>query len=380
MLRGNFEAALKAAEEYRQIFARGHYYIELMDHGIMEQKKVNEDLIAIARQLNLPLVASNDVHYIEQGQAMAHETLLCIQTQTTLSDPNRMRFATDQFYFKEPEAMKTIFAWAPESVSNTLLIAEQCDLKLDFDQYHLPRYEVPEGKMPSRICLQLCEKGMLRRYPAGVDEVLRQRLEHELKTIGDMGFVSYFLIVWDFINHAKSIGVPVGPGRGSAAGSLVSYLLGITDLDPIKYGLLFERFMNPGRKSMPDIDIDFCYERRGEIIDYVTKKYGSDNVAQIITFGSMQAKAAVRDVGRAMGMSYPDVDRIAKLIPNEIGITIEQALNVEPQLREAVEFDKTAKQLLATAQVLEGLEPPRVNPCGRGGDFRQAFDRICAFV
>ena len=356
LLRGNFEAALKMAEEYRQIFARGHYYIELMDHGIMEQKKVNEELIKIAKQLNLPLVASNDVHYIEQNQSMAHETLLCIQTQTTLSDPNRMRFATDQFYFKEPQAMKTVFAGTPDAISNTLLIAEQCNLKLDFDQYHLPRYEVPEGTGCRRQYLrQLCEKGMLRRYPAGVDGVLRQRLEHEIKTIGDMGFISYFLIVWDFINHAKSIGVPVGPGRGSAAGSLVSYLLGITDLDPIKYGLLFERFMNPGRKSMPDIDIDFCYERRGEIIDYVTKKYGSDNVAQIITFGSMQAKAAVRDVGRAMGMSYPDVDRIAKLIPNEIGITIEQALNAEPQLREAVEFDKTAKQLLATAQVLEGL-------------------------
>jgi DNA polymerase III subunit alpha len=355
LLRGNFEAALKAAEEYRQIFARGHYYIELMDHGIMEQKKVNEELIKIAGKLNLPLVASNDVHYIEQGQAMAHETLLCIQTQTTLSDPNRMRFATDQFYFKEPEAMKTIFAWAPESVSNTLLIAEQCNLKLDFDQYHLPRYELPEGTGAQSYLLGLCEKGMLKRYPAGMDTVLRQRLDHEIKTIADMGFISYFLIVWDFINHAKSIGVPVGPGRGSAAGSLVSYLLGITDLDPIKYGLLFERFMNPGRKSMPDIDIDFCYERRGEIIDYVTKKYGADNVAQIITFGSMQAKAAVRDVGRAMGVSYPDVDRIAKLIPNEIGITIEQALNAEPQLREAAEFDKTAKQLLATAQVLEGL-------------------------
>jgi len=355
LLRGNYEAALKCADEYRQIFPRGHYYIELMDHGIMEQKKVNEDLIKIADKLNLPLVASNDVHYLEQGQAMAHETLLCIQTQTTLGDPNRMRFATDQFYFKEPGAMKTLFAWAPQAVSNTLLIAEQCNLKLDFDQYHLPRYQVPDGQEARSYLLGLCEKGLQRRYPAGENDVLRQRLEHEIKTITDMGFVSYFLIVWDFINYAKSIGVPVGPGRGSAAGSLVSYLLGITDLDPIKYGLLFERFMNPGRKSMPDIDIDFCYERRGEIIDYVTKKYGSDNVAQIITFGSMQAKAAVRDVGRAMGMSYPDVDRIAKLIPNEIGITIEQALNVEPQLREASEFDKTAKQLLATAQVLEGL-------------------------
>jgi DNA polymerase-3 subunit alpha len=355
LLRGNFEAALKATEEYRQIFERGHYYIELMDHGIMEQKKVNEELIKIAQKLDLPLVASNDVHYIEQTQSIAHETLLCIQTQTTLSDPNRMRFATDQFYFKEPEAMKSMFTGVPEAINNTLTIAEQCHLKLDFDQYHLPRYDVPEGLAAGQYLRQLCEKGIGRRYPAGLDRELSQRLEHELKTIEDMGFVSYFLVVWDFINHAKSIGVPVGPGRGSAAGSLVSYLLGITDLDPIKYGLLFERFMNPGRKSMPDIDIDFCFERRGEIIDYVTKKYGADNVAQIITFGSMQAKAAVRDVGRAMGMTYADVDRIAKLIPNELGITIEQALNVEPQLREAVEFDNNAKQLLVTAQVLEGL-------------------------
>jgi len=355
LLRGHFEAALKAAGEYAQIFARGHYYIELMDHGILEQKKVNEELVKIAKALGLPLVASNDVHYIEQNQSMAHETLLCIQTQTTLGDPHRMRFATDQFYFKSPEAMKAVFAGLPDAISNTLAIAEQCNLKLDFDQYHLPRYEVPEGTSALSFLLDLCAKGLQKRYPAGADNALRQRLEHEIKTIESMGFVSYFLIVWDFINHAKSIGVPVGPGRGSAAGSLVSYLLGITDLDPIKYGLLFERFMNPGRKSMPDIDIDFCYERRNEIIDYVTKKYGSDNVAQIITFGSMQAKAAVRDVGRAMGMSYPEVDRIAKLIPNEIGITIEQALNAEPQLREAAEFDKAAKQLLATAQVLEGL-------------------------
>ena len=355
LLRGQFEAALKAADVYRQIFAPGAFYIELMDHGIIEQKKVNEGLVKIARQLHLPMVASNDVHYLEQGQAMAHETLLCIQTQTTLQDPNRMRFATDQFYFKSGQDMQTLFAEVPEAISNTLTIAEQCQLKLDFDKYHLPRYAVPAGIGAKEYLHQLCEEGFLRRFPAGVDGVLRQRLEHELGTIEKMGFVSYFLIVWDFINYAKSIGVPVGPGRGSAAGSLVSYLLGITDLDPIKYGLLFERFMNPGRKSMPDIDIDFCYERRGEIIDYVTKKYGSGNVAQIITFGSMQAKAAVRDVGRAMGLSYPDVDRIAKLIPNEIGITIKQALNVEPQLREVAEADKAAKQLLATAQVLEGL-------------------------
>ncbi|MBF0511389.1 MAG: DNA polymerase III subunit alpha, partial [Candidatus Omnitrophica bacterium] len=355
LLRGNDEAALKSADEYRHIFEKGAYYIELMDHHIMAQRTVNESLLLIADKLGLPCVATNDVHYIEQNQAMAHEALLCIQTQTTLDDPKRMRFATDQFYFKSAQEMQSLFAHLPSAISNTLRIADSCELKLNFDQYHLPRYDVPGGQAPQSYLEALCQEGFKKRYPSGIDDILRKRLDHELKTIVDMGFVSYFLIVWDFIKHAKSVGVPVGPGRGSAAGSLVSYLLGITDLDPIKYNLLFERFLNPGRKSMPDIDIDFCYERRGEIIDYVTRKYGVNNVAQIITFGSMQAKAAVRDVGRAMGMSYADVDRIAKLIPHELGITIEQALDVEPQLREAVQVDKTAKQLLATAQVLEGL-------------------------
>ncbi len=355
LLRGNFEEALRTADEYRQIFEQGNYYIELMDHGLIEQKKVNEDLLKIADRLKLPVVASNDVHYLEQGQAMAHETLLCIQTQATLNDPNHMRFGSDQFYFKDEEAMKKAFMYKPQALQNTLAIAEKCDLKLDFDQYHLPRYDVPAGYTPETYLYELCEIGLKKRYPDGDNEELRKRLTHELKTIESMGFVSYFLVVWDFIKYAKSIGIPVGPGRGSAAGSLVSYLLSITDLDPIKYGLLFERFLNPGRKSMPDIDIDFCYERRGEVIEYVTKKYGSDNVAQIITFGSMQAKAAVRDVGRAMAMPYIDVDKIAKLIPNDIGISIEQALNVEPQLRQLVELDSTAKQLIDTAQVLEGL-------------------------
>ncbi len=356
LLRGNFEAALKTADEYRQIFAPGYYYIELMDHGLPEQKKINGQLLKIAKELNLPVVATNDVHYIEHEQHVAHDTLLCIQTQTTVNDTNRMKFGSDQFYFKGSEEMKANFQWAPDAISNTLLIAEQCNVKLDFDQYHLPVYTPPEGMTNSEYLVKLCrEDGFQRRYAGNVTPELEARLKHELKTIEDMGFVSYFLIVWDFISYAKSIGVPVGPGRGSAAGSLVSYLLGITDLDPIKYGLLFERFLNPGRRSMPDIDIDFCYERRNEVIEYVSNKYGASNVAQIITFGSMQAKAAVRDVGRALGMAYPDVDRIAKLIPNEIGITIDEAMNIEAQLKELVVVDRGAKQLLETAQVLEGL-------------------------
>ncbi len=356
LLKGNYDAAVKAADRLNQIFGKGNFYIELMDHGLLEQKKVNEGLIKIAHHLHLPLVATNDVHYIEHNQCHAHEALLCIQTQTTLNDPKRMKFDTDQFYFKSAEEMGQYFAAVPEAIQNTLAIAEKINLKLDFDQYHLPRYETPVGKSKEEYLRELCREGFLRRYgTAEMSPEMSIRLEHELKTIEDMGFISYFLIVWDFISYARSKGIPVGPGRGSAAGSLVSYLLGITDLDPIKYGLLFERFLNPGRKSMPDIDIDFCYERRNEVIDYVTQKYGRDNVAQIITFGSMQAKAAVRDVGRAMAMSYADVDRIAKLIPNNIGITIDEALNIEPQLKELIETDKSARDLITIAQVLEGL-------------------------
>lgn len=354
LLQGNFNAALKAADELSHIFGPGNFYIELMDHELIEQKKVNEGLLKIAQELKLPVVATNDIHYIEHDQHVAHEALLCIQTQTILTDPKRMKFASDNFYFKTPQEMASQFRWAPQAVRNTLEIAEKCNLKLDFDQYHLPRYDPPEGKTKEAYLRELCEEGLIRRYGQKTPE-LSSRLEHELATIEKMGFISYFLIVWDFIHYAKNKGIPVGPGRGSAAGSLVSFLLGITDLDPLKYKLLFERFLNPDRAGMPDIDIDFCYERRGEVIEYVTRKYGKDNVAQIITFGTMQAKAAVRDVGRVMDMAYADVDRIAKLIPNELEITIDKALQVEPQLRLLIEEDRIAKQLLETAQVLEGL-------------------------
>jgi DNA polymerase-3 subunit alpha len=355
LLKGKYSSALKHADELAQIFGKDNFYIELMDHGLPEQKKVNEGLIKIAHELGLKMIATNDVHYLNHDHAHAHETLLCIQTQSTLTDPNHMCFGTDQFYFKTAAEMAVAFSWAPEMLSNTVEIAEKVNVKLDFDHYHLPRYETPGGMDAQTYLRQLCDEGFKRRYGGVVTPELKHRLEHEIATIENMGFVSYFLIVWDFIWYAKKRGIPVGPGRGSAAGSLVSYLLGITDLDPIKYGLLFERFLNPGRKSMPDIDIDFCYERRGEVIDYVTQKYGRDNVAQIITFGSMQAKAAVRDVGRAMAMSYTDVDRIAKLIPNEIGISLEDAIQVEPQLRELMETDKSTRDLLSTARVLEGL-------------------------
>jgi len=351
---GNYNEALKAADDMSQIFGKGNFYLELMSHDIEDQKIVNDGLVKISKELNLPLVATNDVHYIEQAQSAAHDALLCIQTQTTLDDPKRMRLMNDQFYFKNPEEMKQEFRWIPEAVTNTMEIAEKCNLVMDFDTFHLPKFDPPGTQSREAFLHELCEEGLKRRYSEVTEEV-RSRLEHELATIEKMGFVSYFLIVGDFIQFAKSRNIPVGPGRGSAAGSLVSYLLGITDLDPIQYGLLFERFLNPDRSGMPDIDIDFCYERRGEVIDYVNQKYGKENVAQIITFGTMQARAAIRDVGRVMGASYSDVDRIAKLVPNELGITLTDALIKEPQLEQLCKDDKQARDIIETAKVLEGL-------------------------
>ncbi len=351
---GNFKAAIQVADDFLNIFGKGNFYLELMEHGIPDQKIVNEGLLKVAHDLNIPLVATNDVHYLEETQYSAHEALLCIQTQTELSDPNRMRLSVNQFYFKEPALMKKEFGWIPQAIRSTVEIAEKCNLQLNFDQYHLPRYDPPEGKAKEKYLRDLCLVGFKERYSQPTREIL-ERLEHELMTIEKMGFVSYFLIVWDFIHYAKSKGIPVGPGRGSAAGSLVSYLLGITNLDPIKYGLLFERFLNPERLGMPDIDIDFCFERRGEVIDYVTQKYGKDNVAQIITFGTMQARAAVRDVGRVMGVPYAQVDKIAKMIPGEPGITLHEALIAEPQLKKIVQEDKTVEKIVETAKVLEGL-------------------------
>ena len=351
---GHFETALKVADEYQHIFGKGNFYLELMQHDIPDQTVVNEGLLKISKMLNIPLVVTNDVHYLEQSQAKAHEALLCIQTQSVLSDANRMRMKTDQFYFKDPELIKKEFIWVPEAVTNTLEIADKCNLKLSFDQYHLPRYDPPDGKTQEKYLEELCLTGIRGRYGSLTQEI-KDRLKHELMTIQEMGFVSYFLIVWDFIHYAKEKKIPVGPGRGSAAGSLVSYLLGITDLDPLKYGLLFERFLNPERTGMPDIDIDFCFERRQEVIDYVTRKYGKDNVAQIITFGTMQARAAIRDVGRVMSVPYADVDRIAKLIPSEPGTTLQNALTIEPQLKKLCDEDKTAAEVIETAQVLEGL-------------------------
>ena len=349
-----FNDALKVADTYLNIFVKDNFYLEVQGNSIPEQKIVNDGLIKISKELNIPLAATNDVHYLSRDRAASHEALLCIQTQTTLDDPNRMRFQTDEFYFTSPQEMKELFKDIPEAITNSVEIAKRCNLELDFSKIHLPKYEPPEGQSKEEFLRQLCHAGLKQRFDSITPDIT-ERLEHELKIIKDTGFVSYFLIVWDFIHYAKTQGIPVGPGRGSAAGSLVSYLLGITDLDPIKYSLLFERFLNPERLGLPDIDIDFCYERRQEVIDYVTKKYGQENVAQIITFGTMQARAVVRDVGRVMGMSYVDVDRIAKMIPPELDMTLKKALESETELNNLYKNDPQITKLINTALSLEGL-------------------------
>jgi DNA polymerase-3 subunit alpha len=355
LLKANrFNDALKTADEFVQILGKGNFYLELQENSIPQQTTVNQGLVKVAKELSLPLVATADVHYLAKENASCHEALLCIQTQTTLDDPNRMRFQTSEFYFKSPDEMKALFKEIPAALANTLEVASRCNLELDFSKVHLPRYEAPVGKTKDEFLKELCIEGLKRRYKE-VTPQIHQRLEHELKIITQTGFASYFLIVWDFIHYAKENGIPTGPGRGSSAGSLVSYLLGITDIDPLKYGLLFERFLNPERLSLPDIDIDFCFERRQEVIDYVTGKYGRENVAQIITFGTMQARAVIRDVGRVMGMSYSDVDRIAKMIPAEPDIKLREAIESESELKNLYKNDAQITKLIDTAFVLEGL-------------------------
>ncbi|MFH1664717.1 MAG: DNA polymerase III subunit alpha, partial [Candidatus Omnitrophota bacterium] len=354
LLSEQWAQAKKSAMEYADIFGKENFYLELQDNHIEKQEKLNSALIKLARELDLQVVATNDIHYLDRGDAKAHDALLCIQTQTTLDDAGRMRFPTDQLYFKSREEMMRSFAHIPEAVTNTGKIAEMCNLEMDFGTLHLPRYKAPEGEDNDGFLKNLVEKGLKERY-GEITESIRERAEHEMKIIRDSGYVSYFLIVWDFINYAKNKKIAVGPGRGSAAGSIVSYALGITDIDPIKYGLIFERFLNPSRVTMPDIDIDFCFERRNEVIDYVVEKYSKENVAQIITFGSMLAKGVIRDVGRVMNIPYAEVDKIAKLIPNDPGIDLAQALNIEPELAARYKEDPVIRELIDTSRRLEGL-------------------------
>ncbi len=353
-LEGKEEKIKELAGQYQDILGKDNFYFELQDNSIPEQKKVNNVLIKMGKELGIGLVATNDVHYISKDSSRAHEALLCIQTQTTLDDPSHMKFQTDEFYFKSPEEMKLLFKDVPEAISNTIKITERCNLELDFTKTLLPHYAVPEGIKREKYLSDLCEEGLKKRYP-NITPDIKKRLEYELDVINKSEYTSYFLIAWDFVSYAKSKGIAVGPGRGSAAGSIVSYSLGITDIDPLKYNLLFERFLNQERVTMPDIDIDFCYERRGEVIDYVIKKYGQDNVAQIITFGTMAARAVIRDVGRVMNVPYADVDRIAKLVPIDPNMTLELALDQEPELKNLYKQDPRVKELIDTSKHLEGL-------------------------
>ena len=354
LLNGRENEAKALLVQLGDIFGRENFYLELQNHSLPDQIKLNNILINLSKELNLPLVATNDVHYLIKEHARAHEVLLCLQTQTTLSDPNRMKYQTDEFYFKSPQEMEQLFSHIPEAISNTVLIAEKCNLELDFEKTYLPHYKPPPGKTRDDYLRELVEEGLKNRYGQG-SKVIQERVEHELEIIKHSGFTSYFLIAWDFIHYAKQNKIPVGPGRGSAAGSVVSFALGITNIDPLKYDLIFERFLNPERITLPDIDIDFCYERRNEVIDYVVKKYGKDNVAQIITFGTMMAKAAIRDVARALDFTYGEADKIAKLIPTELNITLEQALSQEPELQNLYKADARIANLIDTAKILEGL-------------------------
>lgn len=354
LARGFYEEGKKAALKYQDIFGKGNYFLELQDHGIPEQKAVNSGLLRMSKELEIDLVATNDVHYINAEDAQAHDILLCIQTQKKVHDEDRMRYEGGQYYLKSEEEMKTLFPYALEALENTHKIAERCNVEIEFGVTKLPRYDVPEGYTSWEYLNHLCYEGLHKKYPAA-EKDLEERLKYELDTIKTMGYVDYFLIVWDFINYAKQNHIMVGPGRGSAAGSIVSYCLGITDIDPIKYDLLFERFLNPERVSMPDIDVDFCYERRQEVIDYVVEKYGKDRVVQIVTFGTLAPRNCIRDVGRALDLPYATVDTVAKMIPNEIGITIEKALHDNYDLRSLYQNNEEIKYLIDMAKRLEGL-------------------------
>lgn len=375
ILKDNYEKAKETALLYKDIFKEG-FYLEIQNHGMEEQKKVIDWNIRISKETGIPLVATNDVHYIYQKDSEAHDVLMCIQTGKTIDDTNRRRYPSDQFYLKSQEEMWDIFSFVPEALENTRKIAEECNFDYEFHVSKLPKFPVPEGMEPYEYLKNICYSGLIERYdafkefrnkPLSVEEFVDyykeneegcgyiERLEYELSVIKQMGYVDYFLIVWDFIRFANENGIPTGPGRGSAAGSIVAYTLGITKIDPIKYSLLFERFLNPERVSMPDIDSDFCYERRQEVIDYVVEKYGINNVSQIITFGTMAARACIRDVGRAMNYSYAEVDRIAKMIPSMLNITIDKALEINPELKEAYDKEERVKALIDVSKSLEGL-------------------------
>ena len=354
LVRGLYEEAKETAYKYEKCFGKGNFFLELQDHGIPEQKTVNAGLMRMSQETGIELVATNDVHYTYAEDAEPHDILLCLQTGKKLSDENRMRYEGGQYFVKSEEEMRELFPYAAQAIDNTQKIADRCQVEIEFGVTKLPHFDVPEGYDSWTYLNKLCHEGLVRRYPDKHEELL-PKLDYELSVIQKMGYVDYFLIVWDFINYARTHGIPVGPGRGSAAGSLVSYTTGITNIDPIRYNLLFERFLNPERVTMPDIDIDFCYERRSEVIDYVIEKYGKDCVTQIVTFGTLAARGVIRDVGRVMDLPYNFCDTIAKNIPNELNITIDKALIMNPELRSMYESDETVKRLIDMAKRLEGL-------------------------
>ena len=352
--RGLYEEAKKSALRYEEIFGKGNFFLELQDHGIPAQRLVNQGLMRLSRELSMELVATNDAHYIYADDAQAHDILLCIQTGKKVTDENRMRYEGGQYYLKSEEEMRSLFPYAPQALENTAKIAARCNVEIEFGVTKLPKFQVPEGETSWSYLNRLCLEGLNRRYPQD-DGTLKARLDYELDVIHTMGYVDYFLIVWDFIHFARSQGIPVGPGRGSAAGSIVAYCLEITNIDPVRYDLLFERFLNPERVSMPDIDIDLCFERRQEVIDYVVRKYGKDQVVQIVTFGTLAAKGVIRDVGRVLDMPYAQCDSIAKMVPNDLGMTLDRALKESPDLRNAYNNDSQVKYLIDMSKRLEGL-------------------------
>lgn len=354
ILADNYEGAKETAEKYIEVFGADNYFIEIQDHGLEEQRRTNPMLIKLAEELGVGLVATNDIHYVNKEDAEAQDILMCIQMDRTVDDPDRMKFETEEFYLKSPEEMSELFSYAPSAIENTAKIAKRCNVDFDFKTRHLPSFDVPDNKEPFCYLKELCYDGLKKRYK-DIDESLTKRLDYELSVIKNMGFVDYFLIVWDFIHFAKNNGVMVGPGRGSAAGSIVAYTLGITGIDPIRYNLLFERFLNPARVSMPDIDIDFEPEGRQKVINYVIEKYGADKVSQIITFGTLKAKLVIRDVGRALNIPYQEVDRVAKLVPFDLKMTIDKALDISVELKELYQNDEKIKKLLDMARTLEGL-------------------------
>ena len=376
LMNGDYEGAKNYALTLSEIFGEGNFYLELQDHGIAEQRPVNQGILRLARETGLPLVVTNDAHYLRREDAVMQDVLLCIQTGKTVDDQNRMKFETQEFYLKSEEELRALFPECGEAMENTAKIADRCNLEFTFHEYHLPAFPVPEGYTNEGYFRELCMKGFRERYPEEPPEYL-ERLEYEMGVISRMGYVNYYLIVWDFIHYAKSQGIPVGPGRGSGAGSIAAYCMHITEVDPMKYALVFERFLNPERVSMPDFDTDFCQERRGEVIDYVMDKYGSDHVAQIATFGTMAARGAIRDVGRALNFSYAETDVVAKLVPGTPHITLEEALQVSPKLKEMYDGDLRVKKLIDTARSLEGM--PR-NASTHAAGVVITADPVCTYV